>query len=473
MNKHTDLLIVGAGPAGLAAACAARECGLEVTLVDESSSPGGQLFRNIESELGSKSLDIKERDQGLELIEKFRNTGTTYHPDTIVWALEPGKVSCTMEGKCQILTSSSVIVAPGGMERPVPFPGWTLPGVMGAGGGDILLRAGGTFSSDPNAPVVLAGNGPLLLLLAGHLLEAGVNVAAWLDTGYWSRRSLSATLMPASLLDLPYMTKGFRMALQVLKGKIPVIRGVTNIQAIGVTGDTHLAKVVYEAGGKKHKIETGTLLRHEGIIPRTHILNSMNVSHRWDNVQRYWYPETDKYGATSIDGVYMAGDGCYVHGGDASVLKGRLSGIDCARHLGVISQGEATFRSKEILLKLRKMRIARSFLRYIFAPNPAIFNVPDDTVICRCECVLAGDIRKAAGEGNTNVNEVKLFTRCGMGNCQGRMCGPALAEITASAHATSPEAVGYLKVQQPFRPVSLENYCNLYGSGQESGPDEI
>lgn len=467
MNKHTDLLIVGAGPAGLAAACTARECGLEVTLVDEASGPGGQLFRNIDSELGRKSLDTKERDQGLELIEKFRNTGTTYHPETTVWGIEPGKVSCTMDGTSQILTSSSIIVAPGGMERPVPFPGWTLPGVMSAGGGDILLRAGGTFSSVPDAPVVLAGNGPLLLLLAGHLLEAGVNIAAWLDTGYWSRRFLSLPLMPASLLDTPYITKGLRMALRVIQGRIPVIRGVTNIRAIGATGDTHLEKVVYEAGGKQHEIETGTLLRHEGIIPRTHILNSMDASHRWDHVQRYWYPETDVHGATSIDGVYMAGDGSYVDGGDASILKGCLSGIDCARRLGVISKGEAAFRSKEILRKLRKMRIARSFLRFIFAPNPAIFKVPDETVICRCECVLAGDIRKAASEGHTDVNEVKLFTRCGMGNCQGRMCGPALAEITASTHTTSPETVGYLKVQQPFRPVSLENYCNLYDPGKE------
>jgi thioredoxin reductase/bacterioferritin-associated ferredoxin len=459
MDNHKDLLVLGAGPAGLSAACAARDCGLEVTVVDEQSAPGGQLFRNIETPSGQASLDAKERNQGLNLVETFRNSGATYHPETMVWGVEPGKISCTMEGTSQILTSSSMIIAPGAMERPVPFPGWTLPGVMGAGGADIILRSGGTLSADPGSPVVLAGNGPLLLLLAGHLLKAGIKIAAWLDTGYWSRRIMSTALMPASVLDSSYAAKGIGMALEVIKGKIPIIRGVTNIRAVGTD---HLEKILYEARGKQHEIKSGTLLRHEGIIPRTHILNSMRAKHRWDNVQRYWYPETSECGATSIDRVYIAGDACYVHGGDASQLKGTLAGIDTARRLGVISDGEAIFRSADTLRTLRAMRIARGFLRYVFAPNPDIFRVPDETMICRCECVTAGDIRKAASGGCMDVNEIKLFTRCGMGHCQGRMCGSALAELTATELAKSPADVGSLQIRQPFRPVSLESYCNLH-----------
>ncbi|MFR1532748.1 MAG: hypothetical protein ACLSTO_03195 [Bilophila wadsworthia] len=160
-------------------------------------------------------------------MKRFRESGATYYPGTTVWGLEPHRVSCTMNGKAEELAASHIIVAPGGMERPVPFPGWTLPGVMGAGGADILLRSGGTLSADKNAPVVLAGNGPLLLLLAGHLLEAGVPIAAWLDTGWWSRRIMAGALMPAGVLDMPYVAKGMKMALRVLKGKVPIIRNVT------------------------------------------------------------------------------------------------------------------------------------------------------------------------------------------------------------------------------------------------------
>ena len=178
MDRNMDLIVIGAGPAGLSAACAARACGLDVTLVDEQAAPGGQLFRNIETPMAQALLDPKERSAGLGLVKRFRESGATYYPGTTVWGLEPHRVSCTMNGKAEELAASHIIVAPGGMERPVPFPGWTLPGVMGAGGADILLRSGGTLSADKNAPVVLAGNGPLLLLLAGHLLEAGVPIAA-------------------------------------------------------------------------------------------------------------------------------------------------------------------------------------------------------------------------------------------------------------------------------------------------------
>lgn len=170
MDRNMDLIVIGAGPAGLSAACAARACGLDVTLVDEQAAPGGQLFRNIEAPMAQELLDPKERAAGLGLVKRFRESGATYYPGTTVWGLEPHRVSCTMNGKAEELAASHIIVAPGGMERPVPFPGWTLPGVMGAGGADILLRSGGTLSADKNAPVVLAGNGPLLLLLAGHLL---------------------------------------------------------------------------------------------------------------------------------------------------------------------------------------------------------------------------------------------------------------------------------------------------------------
>lgn len=466
MERQTDLVVVGAGPAGLAAACSASSCGLEVVVVDEQASPGGQLFRNIESPLGQSMLDSKEREAGLALAKDFRSSGVNYSPETIVWGLEPRKVSCTTAGKTKIFPAQSVVVAPGAMERPVPFPGWTLPGVMGAGGADILLRSGGTLTEDPEAPVVLAGNGPLLLLLACHLLEKGVNIAAWLDTGYWSRRFFSSVPMAVSFLDSPYMGKGLSMALKIVKGKIPFITGVKNIRA---AGEKCVERVTYQVGGKEREIETGCLLRHEGVIPRTHILNSLGAKHLWDPVQRYWYPAINQFGATSVDGVYLAGDAGYVHGGDASMIKGTLAGIDTARRLGVITKSEAAFRSKDSLKQLRLTRIARSFLRYVFAPNPHIFNIPDITKVCRCESVTAGAIRKVVREGNSDVNEVKLYTRCGMGPCQGRMCGPALAEITAATLSTSPKKVGNLQVRQPFRPVSLENYCDLTTNEQDAG----
>lgn len=458
-----DVLIIGAGPAGLSAAVAARGCGLDVMLVDEQQAPGGQLLRNVENPITQPLFERKELLAGLELVNTFHKSGAVYCPNTIVWGLEKRKAYCNIDGKQTILTPSSIIIASGAMERPVPFPGWTMPGVMGAGGADIVLRSGGTLTEDPKAPVVLAGNGPLLLLLACHLLEQGVNIAAWLDTGNWSKRILSAGVMPAALLDLPYMGKGLKMALKILKGKIPMIVGVDNLRA---EGDGTLEKVRFTVGGQQREIFAKMMLRHEGIIPRTHIANSLDIDHKWDTLQRCWHPVTDEDGATNIGGIFIAGDGAYVHGGDVSMDKGALAGIASARYLGVISEKEAEFRSSETRRKMRRTRRGRAYLDYVFAPNPKIFDVADETMVCRCECVTAGEIRKAVAEGYTDVNSIKQFTRCGMGHCQGRMCGPALAEIAASAAGSAPDAVGTLRIRQPFRPVTLKDYCDV-----NSGPE--
>lgn len=456
MDRKRDVVIVGAGPAGLAAACAARSCGLDVALVDEQAAPGGQLFRNLDTPSAQMLLEPKERDRGLALVEAFGKSGAVYHPQTTVWGIEPNKVYCTIKGKAEALAGSAIILAPGAMERPVPFPGWTLPGVMGAGGADILLRSAGTL---PKGPVVLAGNGPLLLLLASHLLEAGVSLAAWLDTGNWSQRFLSTVFTPASLLDVGYMRKGMKIVLKALKGKLPF---VTRVFSLTAEGTERLEQVRYVANGKEHELAATTLLRHEGIIPRTHILSSMGAQHQWDAVQRYWYPVCSEDGETSVENVFLAGDASFVHGGDASLLKGTLAGVAVARKLGVITADEAVYRSATARKSLRRMRAGRFFLRHLFAPASGLYSVPDQTLICRCECVTAGAIREAVTAGAHEVNEVKRMTRCGMGQCQGRMCGPALAELTAASLGMTPDAVGRLNIRQPFRPVTLDQYCDLY-----------
>ena len=134
MDKHTDVIVVGAGPAGLSAACAARSCGLEVTLLDEQAAPGGQLLRNVESPLAQALMDPRERETGLRLVEEFRQSGARYLPRAVVWGMEGRRLSFSVDNEARCLEAATVILAPGGMERPVPFPGWTLPGVMGAGG---------------------------------------------------------------------------------------------------------------------------------------------------------------------------------------------------------------------------------------------------------------------------------------------------------------------------------------------------
>lgn len=460
MDNNVDLVIIGAGPAGLSAACTARACGLDVTVIDEQACPGGQLFRNIERPSTSHIGDSKERATGLELVEKFRKCGAKYYSDTTVWGVERHRVFCTMKGKAETLSATNILVACGAMERPVPFPGWTLPGVMGVGGADILLRDIGKLSSGVTE-VVLAGNGPLMLLAACHLIDSGIRISAILDTGDWIQRFKAVALMPGGIMDLPYVKKGIGMLLRIFKENVPIYRNVEKIRAVGTDC---VSNVEFFLKGQKKEIATTCILRHEGVIPRTHILGSLKTKLIWDNVQRYWYPETNIFGMTSIPGIYVSGDAAYVHGGDASIFKGHLVGLGVSRHLGVLSDAEFAYKSKGDSKRLKTLYAARAFLRYVFAPNPQVYNIPDETIVCRCENTTAGEIRKAIREKFMNADEVKRMTRCGMGQCQGRMCGTVLSELVLEACGLDDPAKGRLKVQQPFRPVTLENYCSLHAS---------
>ena len=443
----------------MAAACAACACGLDVTVADENPLPGGQLFRNLANPAVTTPLDAQEAAAGRHLIDAFLTSGAGWLPRTSVWGVEaerPFRVSVRTAGADEpdILQASRVILAPGGMERPVPFPGWTLPGVMSAGAAEIILRSGGSL---PEGPLVLAGNGPLLPLLASHLAELGRPVAGWLDTGLMQARARALPHLPAALLDLPYLKKGLRMGLGLMRAGMPLFRNAGHIRAEGSDG---LEAVSFTSGGTSHRLEARLLLCHEGIIPRWQAAATLGIPQRWDRLRRCWTTETAEDGTTALNGLYVAGDAACVDGGEASILKGELAGIAVAASLGVIDAGEASFRGREARRRLRRIRRARAWIDRSFAPNPAVYDVPDETLVCRCECVTAGAIREAVAQGFHEVNEIKRVTRCGMGQCQGRICGPALTEIAAAAAHVEPPAAGRLTMRQPLRPVSLADYCN-------------
>ncbi len=160
MIRQWDALIIGAGPAGLRAASVVAESGLEAVLVDEQPFPGGQIYRHVTAP-GAKERFAEAADyrDGTELVRRFERSGAQYLPESTVWFLEPGRALASRDGETLDLRAKNIIIAVGAMERPVPFRGWTLPGVMNAGGADILLKTAGVL---PETPVVVAGRGPPL-----------------------------------------------------------------------------------------------------------------------------------------------------------------------------------------------------------------------------------------------------------------------------------------------------------------------
>ena len=427
-----DLVIVGGGPAGLATATAGVQLGLKTLVLDEQPSPGGQIYRNIER-ISPEVRQILGPDyaKGLELLETFRKSRADYQDSAVVWNIEHnGNVYYSFNGKSTQVTAKKVVVAVGATERPVPFPGWTLPGVMGAGAMDAHFKSS---RSIPAGPVVLCGSGPLLLLVIGHLSSLGVDIQAVLDTTPSGNMLSAISHLPGALKRSDYLLKGVGMLINVKKSGIKYYKNITGYK---VHGNQTLESVSFTSKGKEHRLETNMLLVHEGVVSRCDFSRLLGLNHIWEPVQRYWYPETDRFGATKSESIYIAGDGAFVHGGILAAIKGKLAALDVAEKLGKLPSSEKSSTITRLEKELLRELAPRPFVDALYKPREDLFAIDDETLVCRCEEVSAGDIRQAVREGCQEPNKIKAFTRCGMGACQGRMCGSILGEIVATELGT-------------------------------------
>jgi len=475
MEKFRDIIIIGAGPAGLSAAVTASAHGLDVIVLDDQPSVGGQIYRNIEN-AGKEKIKLLGPDygRGTSLVEQFKKSRAHYLGNAIVWQINAqGNVCFSKNGKSTEINGRHILLATGAMERPVPFSGWTLPGVMGAGAVDANFKSSSTI---PQGPVVLAGSGPLLLLTAAHLATLNVKINAVLDTTPLGNYRTALPFLPRALTRPDYLLKGLGMLLNLQKPGGNYVRGVTEYKAHG--SDT-LDHVSFKTRHKTHHVDAGVLLVHEGIVPRCDFTRQLDIKHLWDPVQRYWYPETNALGNTALKTVHVAGDGAFVHGGVSAQLKGTLAAIDMAGTLGALpgnnrskalenfqndqgvkqsSKSGALIRNQHVnrLKKQLNGELApRPFVDALYRPRPHLYNMDDDTLICRCESVTAKDIRQAISQGCREPNEIKTLTRCGMGPCQGRMCGMALTEIIAESINSTPCDLKALSIRPPVRSISL------------------
>lgn len=447
MRKEWDAVVIGTGPAGLAFASTAADLGLRVLAIDEQASPGGQVYRNMENQT-QESLALLGADykRGASLVKKFRNSDADYLPKAIVWKIEPdGRVCCSSGGESREVRAGRVVIAIGAMERPAPFPGWTLPGVMGVGAVDALFKNSGMA---PEGPVTMAGSGPLMLSVAIHLNKMGVEINHFLDTSPSLSMVQALGRLPGALAKPGYLLKGAAM---LLKTKKIVGAHKKNVQKYAAAGDDCIEKLTFQRGGRSEEIRTDTLLVHEGVIPRTEFARQLHLELVWEPVQRYWRPRVDMFGRTSEPNIYVAGDGGLVQGAVSAEKKGVLAAIDIASDLKGMSASEKEALAKPVLRELNRENTPRPFIDAVYRPRPNLYAVDDDTVVCRCEEVTAGDIRRAISQGMDSPERVKSVTRCGMGPCQGRMCGHALAEIVAMETGRITEELTPLSIRPPVR----------------------
>lgn len=454
-KKQWDICVIGAGPAGLEAALSASDCGLEVLLVDEHAGLGGNIYKGLEGPFAVKYMEPDVYQQGKDLAERFLHSGISYMKRTTVWHASPDFIIVSHKGVSQKILCRSLIIANGAAERPVPFSGWTLPGVMGLGGFDLLSKSSGY---SPDSPVTLLGNGPLILQTAYKLLSAGNEIQAIIDTGNLSARIKGIIKMPPAVFDLPYLGKGLRMLLTIAKKRVPLIKA----QRVQAHGDNSLESLTINTGKKTHVLPTKSLLVHEGFIPRTHFSHQLRCQHRWDKKGRYWKPSCTNTGkSVNTPNVFFVGDGHSVDGAEAAHLKGTIAGLAAAHNLGFISDFEFKERATKSKRDLTKILVTRAYIHSFFAPSPHLYNLVDDVILCRCEHVTVGQIKQSILEGCVDINDIKTRTRAGMGQCQSRMCQTSVAEVAALAMGTRPELMGELSIRSPIRPISMQEVCDF------------
>jgi NAD(P)H-nitrite reductase large subunit len=217
-----------------------------------------------------------------------------------------------------------------------------------------------------------------------------------------------------------------------------------------------------DAQGQRQTVAADLVLLHDGIIPNDHVTRQLGCAERWNAGQHCFSPVIDQWGETSLPGIFAAGDCTGVWGAQAAELSGELAALEIAHQLSAISLGQRNQQARHAKAALRRQRAFRPFLEARFPPAISrAGDAADDTVICRCENVAAGDIRLAIAQGATGPDQLKSFTRCGMGPCQGRSCSMAIAEILTKELSMTIADIGRQEVRAPLKPLPLGRIAGL------------
>jgi thioredoxin reductase/bacterioferritin-associated ferredoxin len=458
MSPDYDLIIIGAGPAGMTAAQQAVKYRLSVIVLEETLHPGGQMYRNIEQVKPQVNAILgHDYARGRTLVQPFRKATLKYVSEAAVWHIDADLGVCySVRGNARQIKGKRILIATGARERPFPIAGWTLPGVMAATAADVLLKSDGII---PSGEIVLAGSGPLLLLTAVRLLRAGASVKAFLDTTPRSNFFKSIPCLPKALLAPEYLIKGLALKWVIGHSRVPVYSNVKRLEAMGSEA---VRWVRFSHKGSIRKLKTDTLLLHNGVVPDTQLTCLLQCEHQWDAIRRYWQPVTDLWGNSSVAGIGIAGDAAGIAGARVAESAGHLAALEAAYALNRISERERNRNAVIFQKRLARERAVRPFLDRLFSPRRELL-IPeaDETVVCRCEEVTAGQIRQALKLGAVGPNQLKTQTRIGMGPCQGRMCGLTISEMIADHHKMDVSRVGYYHVRPPLKPVTVKELAEL------------
>jgi NADPH-dependent 2,4-dienoyl-CoA reductase/sulfur reductase-like enzyme len=443
------VVIVGGGPAGLRAAERLVAHGIAPILLDEAPRIGGRIYQQPPQAPGFRrkpeTLYGFEAKKAEALVAAFAQIQERidYRPDSTVFDISDDRLILLREGKREEIGFDRLILATGAMDRIMPLPGWTLPGVTTLGGAQIALKHQGCTIGHR---VAFLGAGPLLYLAAYQYAKAGANIAAVVTTAPWLYLGANLLGMAAQAKTA---AKGAYYLAKLKAWRVPLIAAATPSRVLGTDNVSGLEVL---ADGRLHTIDCDAVALGYGLKSESQLAELAGAQFAFDRVQNQWLPQTDDHGrAIGRDGLYLAGDGAGIQGADAAELRGRFAASALLRDLGIALQDAD---DHDALKRWHRFRVAlEQAMPY---PSHLAKDLPDGTILCRCENITAGEVRNAADQGLREINRVKAATRLGMGRCQGRVCGIAGAEVLAARLGISVDSVGRLRAQPPVKPVPLD-----------------
>ena len=514
-GRTADLAVIGAGPAGVEAAVTAAEHGLDVVLLDENPHAGGQVYRAAPATFPPADGG-PDADAGDALRERLAASPVEARASERVWSVlarsalaEPGsggpepsppatgpgggpatglaeeagfrpggsaryRIDTAGPDGVRTVFAAGIVLSPGAVERVVPFSGWALPGVVGLAAATVLLKSQRLL---PGRRVVVAGAGPLVPAVAAGIVKAGGTVAAVVvleGPSDWLRAVPRLAAMPRLL------ARGGGWAARIAAARVPVFfrhsvrsaAGSGELEALTVAPVDPAGRWRGGAGRRgERRIAADALVIGHGLTPATDLGRLLRLRHRFARAEGGWCPVTDEWGRTSLPHCYVAGDGGGIRGAAAAVESGRIVGIGAALDAERLAPDSAAARARRARrAHARAARFGAAMSR-LNALRPAMVGaIPPDTVVCRCEDVTRREIDDAISEGAVEVNQLKHFTRCGMGPCQGRVCGDIAAEILAARIADDPDegrsAAGQWTGRAPLRPVSMDVLAGHFDYGE-------
>ncbi len=461
-GNQYDVIIVGAGIAGLKAASVLAKYDLKVAIIDENPFLGGQYLRTLPENFKNKLLKFKTsvKKEGLKLIDELKNSTNIkiFRNSTVVGVYEGDKLLFDREGKSELIYYKKLIISTGAREKYLPFPGWDLPGVFSLGAVQVFLKSNGIL---PAEEIVLAGTGPFLYAVAYEILKAGGKVKGI----YELKRFKEQIAFSKGLLDFPgKLIEAFVYLEEILSNHVPIKYGWRVLKA---EGDDSVRRISVGKIGKDGEvieksiknIKTELLAIGFGFVPNLEVARSAGVNIIYDETLGGWIVNTDERLMSSNKNIYACGEITGVGGAEKSQIEGELSALALLDSLNLLDNSGKNKIQKLIKKRKKAIKYSKCFNTVFSVPLEFYKNIEDDTVICRCENISMKKIREAIEIGPSDMNFVKTFTRAGMGNCQGRICGPIIENIIKSFEGKSPHPP---TMRKPIKPTLIGNLKKFY-----------